>query len=75
MPLPRRCDVIVVPGAQPTREAVLERVPGVDAILWCSKLKLDAEIITAAGECPPVPIRLSSMLGSTVVTGSINYQL
>ncbi|XP_034244517.1 glyoxylate reductase/hydroxypyruvate reductase-like [Thrips palmi] len=44
--LSKECDIIAAP---PSREAILERVPGVDAIYWCCKVKLDAEIIKAAG--------------------------
>lgn len=47
--LSKECDVIIVPGEPPTRKDILERVPGVDAIYWCCKEKLDAEVIKAAG--------------------------
>ena len=44
-----RCDVVLVPGEQPTKVDILRLVRGVDAILWCCKVPLDADIINAAG--------------------------
>lgn len=47
--LSHRCELVTVPLIDATKESVMERVSGVDAIYWCSKLKLDADIINAAG--------------------------
>lgn len=44
-----RCDLVIVPGEQPKKDDILRLVKGVDAILWCCKVRLDADIIDAAG--------------------------
>ncbi|KAK3923808.1 Glyoxylate reductase/hydroxypyruvate reductase [Frankliniella fusca] len=49
--LRQECELVLVPGNRPTHETIVKHIPatGVDAIYWCSKYKLDAEVINAAG--------------------------
>lgn len=34
----------------PTREQILQRISGSDAVLWCSKEKVDSEMLDRAGK-------------------------
>lgn len=45
--LQQECEVVVVQEA--SRDVILAAVAGVDAIFWCCKVRLDSQIIDAAG--------------------------
>lgn len=34
----------------PTRDQILQRICGVDGVLWCSKEKVDSEMLNKAGK-------------------------
>lgn len=34
----------------PTREQILQRISGTDGVLWCSKVKVDSEMLDKAGK-------------------------
>lgn len=44
-----RCEVIFCDGVPPKRDEILRKSVGVDAILWATHAKLDAEALDAAG--------------------------
>lgn len=45
------CDLILCDGLpHPTRHEILTKSKGVDAILWATQCKLDAEALDAAGK-------------------------
>ncbi|KAE8745589.1 hypothetical protein FOCC_FOCC007700 [Frankliniella occidentalis] len=49
--LRQECEVVEVPSNNPSYDTILQHMPssGVDAIFWCSKYKLDAAVVDAAG--------------------------
>uniref|UniRef100_A0A336MIW7 Glyoxylate reductase/hydroxypyruvate reductase n=1 Tax=Culicoides sonorensis TaxID=179676 RepID=A0A336MIW7_CULSO len=47
--LKQKCEVIFCDSVPPTRAEILNKSAGVDAILWASHAKLDAEALDAAG--------------------------
>ncbi|XP_049774091.1 glyoxylate reductase/hydroxypyruvate reductase-like [Schistocerca nitens] len=45
-----RCDTIFCPGVRnPSREQLLSKIEGVDALFWFSKVKIDKELLDKAG--------------------------
>ncbi|KAJ8916813.1 hypothetical protein NQ315_005820 [Exocentrus adspersus] len=47
--LQKYCDIIRIENENETKEEIISKVKGVDAIYWASRLKLDKDIIEAAG--------------------------
>ena len=34
----------------PTRDQIMQRICGADGVLWCSKVKVDSEMLNKAGK-------------------------
>ncbi|XP_060522127.1 glyoxylate reductase/hydroxypyruvate reductase-like [Cylas formicarius] len=62
------CDVVTAKSGD--KPSILEAVPGVDAILWCNSLRLDQDILDAAG--PQLKVVATSSSGyNHVDTGEL----
>uniref|UniRef100_A0A6M2DNW2 Glyoxylate reductase/hydroxypyruvate reductase n=1 Tax=Xenopsylla cheopis TaxID=163159 RepID=A0A6M2DNW2_XENCH len=44
------CEIITCTGRPATRQEILQKLPGVHGLLWCTKEMLDKEVLDAAGQ-------------------------
>lgn len=48
--LHNRFEVIRIEENPPTRDDIFAKLPGIDALFWCSKYRLDKEVLDRAGK-------------------------